>query len=93
MSDDARADLAAVAATVFARAGIPVRPGEMDGRLAAIAAGAAELFTVAVEQDDGLPVALLSDLVTVTAALRAVLGYVPGPVNAELYWSPDFWRP
>jgi hypothetical protein len=72
----------------FARAGTPVTHGELDERLRGIAESAAELFRHAVESDDGPPLAPITDLLTVTSALREVLGMGRTPVNAEVYGTP-----
>lgn len=78
-----------IVAGVFDRAGTPV-PGHrtgLDAHLATIAAQTAELYIHAVEDDDGPPLPLVTDLLTVVAALREVLGMAPTPVNAQIYWG------
>lgn len=70
---------------VFARAGRTVSAANLDTVLAAIADGGMTLFSHAVEEDDGIPVALMSDLLTVVSALRVMLGMAPTPVNAEIF--------
>jgi hypothetical protein len=72
---------------VFDRAGTPVGPGEsaLDERLAKVAALGTGLFCRAVEDEDSWPLPVLCDLLTTVAALRAVLGMTPTPVNAEVY--------
>ncbi len=74
---------------VFARAGTPVDPGTdaLDFRLACMAAEGAQLFIRALEEDDTLPLPLLTDLLTVVDALREVLGFTRTPVNAEVIFA------
>lgn len=83
---------AAAAENVFARAGSPVPAGELDRVLAGIASRGSALFRRAVEDDDTIPLGLLTELLTSVSALRAVLGFTPTPVNAEIYLAAGWAR-
>jgi hypothetical protein len=81
-----------VVAGVFDRAGTPIPGGRsgLDRHLAGIAAATAGLYVRAVEDDDSLPLPLVTDLLTIVAALREVLGMSPTPVNAQVYWGSPY---
>lgn len=84
---------AAAVQDVFARAGTPVEAAELDRVLAGIASRGGALFCRAVEDDDTIPLGLLTELLTSVSALRAVLGLAPTPVNAEIYLAAGWVAP